>query len=100
MPSARAQLRNNINIAIAIAESAEHDQFMAQAEADAMRVRGKNVPQEVQARIAASSRAVIDEGKNADKLENEMIKLKSRYNDLQKRYREARNGPVGNAAIH
>lgn len=91
------QLRNNINIAITAQNNAEQRRKAAQTEADLVRKSGKPVPPALKNRIDDAQKVADHESKNADGMEAEMVKVKLKYDDMLKRYREL-NTPSASAS--
>lgn len=87
------QIRNNINIAITSQNNAEQRRKAAQAEADQLKKAGKMVPSSLKARIEEAQRSYEHEGKNIEATEAEMAKVKTKYDDILKRYRAVSAGP-------
>lgn len=91
------QLRNNINIAITAQNNAEQRRKAAQTEADQVRKSGKPVPTALKNRIDDAQKVADHESKNAEGMEAEMVKVKLKYDDMLKRYREL-NTPSASAS--
>lgn len=91
------QLRNNINIAITAQNNAEQRRKAAQTEADLMRKSGKPVPSALKNRIDDAQKVADHESKNVEGMEAEMAKVKLKYDDMLKRYREL-NTPSASAS--
>jgi hypothetical protein len=89
-----SQLRNNINIAITAQNNAEQRRKALQTEADGLTKSGKPVPPTLLARVADSQRTINQESRNIAGMEEDMLKIKLKYDDLLKRFR-AINGEPG-----
>jgi hypothetical protein len=84
-----AQLRNNINICIEAVDVAERKKRAGQTEADALKAMGKPVTSAILMKMKDADQISNYEKKNIDALESEMVKLKAKYDDTMKRYRQA-----------
>ncbi len=84
-----SQMRNNINIGTTNIDAAVRRRNAAQAAADDLKAKGKRVPPDMIAKIAATDRSIAEEEKNVASLEAAMPSLKAKYDDILLRYREA-----------
>lgn len=89
-----SQLRNNINIAITTQNNAEQRRKALQTEADGLVKSGKPVPPPLKTRIDDSQRTINQESKNIAGMEDDMLKIKAKYDDLIKRFRAINGEPA------